>query len=215
MPNIPIPVLTAEEAEALEAYKVYCTGYSTDFMAWNMPARAPGALQSMIDEEGGFLRAVDALRFGYKVKGQKKPAAPKYDEQNRYYLMAVYFRDKVLAMAESIGFHHASFRKIDLQKWADEFRRMVEIDKSAPPLIREVIDWVTNDDFWRVNCLTPRKLRTKFPEFVLKMKAQKSPSAKQQRNERPTLGSMSDIEQTKKLQEWIDNGGDPSAFPND
>lgn len=115
-------------------------------------------------------------------RDQQKPTAPpkkreklqpkRYDEDNTYYKMAKYFHDKIVEMAANIGFNHASIAKVDLQKWADEFRKIVELDEvQDKALIRDVIDWVTADSFWQTNILSAKKLREKFGELALKMKA--------------------------------------------
>lgn len=105
---------------------------------------------------------------------QKKRVST-YSEDNLYYKMALYFHHKIVKMAEAEGFNHASIAKADLQKWADDFRKIVEIDKIQDKhLIREVIDWVTADSFWKTNILSTKKLREKFSELALKMKSSRT-----------------------------------------
>ncbi|MDT2191226.1 hypothetical protein [Paenibacillus larvae] len=63
--------------------------------------------------------------------------------------------------------------KADLQKWADEFRKIVEIDKIDKKLAKEVMDWVTEDSFWKTNILSAKKLRDKFSDLAIKMRSNK------------------------------------------
>ncbi|MBO9596756.1 MAG: replication protein [Cohnella sp.] len=144
-----------------------------------------------------------------KKRGKKQTS--QHAPDSTYYRMAEYFRDKLQTMAESIDFNHASLTKVDLQKCADEFRRLVEIDKvSDKYLIRDVINWVTADDFWRTNVLSAKKLRAKFPELALKMKAARGKGG----NTKGSTGA-SMIDKLSAAQDWIEQGGDPYEFdPN-
>jgi len=88
----------------------------------------------------------------------------KYDEESSYYKMATYFYDKVLAVAKDAGVEHL-VKKANMQKWADEFRKLIEIDEIDKRLAKDVMDWVTKDSFWRTNVLSAKKLREKFGEL--------------------------------------------------
>jgi len=138
----------------------------------------------------------------------KKPQA--YALDSTYYKMAEYFLDKIKEMAANIGFNHASIAKADLQKWADEFRLMVERDKVTDKrLIFDVMNWVTAHDFWRTNVLSAKKLRERFGELALKMKAEKKG-----KNGKGG-GGASQIDRLAAAQEWIEQGGDPYDFNPD
>ncbi|WDV94201.1 hypothetical protein [Brevibacillus parabrevis] len=72
-------------------------------------------------------------------------------------------------------------------------------------LIRDVIDWVTSDSFWKTNVLSAKKLRDKFGELALKMKV----SAKPKQQVKPKADPRNkDI----ALQRWIMAGSDPEQF---
>jgi hypothetical protein len=60
-------------------------------------------------------------------------------------------------------------KKPDFDKWADEIRKMVELDKHTPKEIAKVFEWANNDNFWRINILSPSKLRQKFSQLHAKM----------------------------------------------
>lgn len=143
-------------------------------------------------------------------KQKRKREKRTYAEDSTYYRMAAYFHGKVVEMAEEIGFTHASIAKADLQKWADDFRKLVEIDKVEDKrLIRDVIDWVTADPFWQVNVISAKKLREKFPELALKMKSR----TPQRTQAQPKQESM--IDKLAAAQDWIEQGGDPYEFEPD
>ena len=65
------------------------------------------------------------------------------------------------------------FRESDLQKWSHEIGLMITKEKRTPERIEEVIRWATNDEFWKTNILSGRKLPEKFDTLEIKMEAQK------------------------------------------
>ncbi|MEK5171799.1 replication protein [Heyndrickxia sp. FSL W8-0496] len=137
---------------------------------------------------------------------KKKSTKPKkYDEDNTYYKMAVYFHEKITAVAEEAGVSHL-IKKANLQKYADEFRKLIELDGVDKYLVKEVMDWVTQDSFWKTNILSAKKLRDKFTELAIKMKAQKQPKTPF-KNQQPDPRDK-EIE----FQKWVEDGGDPDAF---
>jgi len=102
-----------------------------------------------------------------KSKGRKKR---EYAEDSAYYRMAIYFKDKVEIMAEAEGLKHLT-ANTNLQTWADDFRKLVEIDKQTDKkLIQKVMDWVVTHDFWKSNVLSAEKFRKQFPRLVIEMK---------------------------------------------
>lgn len=53
-------------------------------------------------------------------------------------------------------------------KWADEFRKMRDIDKRDREQIARLINWVYKDDFWKSNILSPAKLRKQYDRLIIK-----------------------------------------------
>ena len=53
-------------------------------------------------------------------------------------------------------------RKPNLQQWADDIRKMHELDDRPFDKIRNMIDWSQNDEFWSTNILSAAKLRAKY-----------------------------------------------------
>jgi len=104
---------------------------------------------------------------GTKGKGSTKPH---YSEDSPYYMMAVYFKDKVEDMAKGEGLTHLT-ANTNLQTWANDFRLLVEKDKHGDKtLIREVMDWVVTDSFWKSNIMSASSFRDKFPKLVIEMR---------------------------------------------
>ena len=55
------------------------------------------------------------------------------------------------------------------QRWAKDFDLMIRRDKIDADDIAKVIDWCQNDNFWRSNILSGKKVREKYQQLVLKM----------------------------------------------
>lgn len=153
-----------------------------------------------------------------KAKAETEPAdnkpakntKPVYAADSPYYLMAVYLHTKIKEMAEDIGFNHASIAKVDLQKWANDFRLLWERDGVQDKhLIKDVIDWVMEDEFWRTNILSAGKLRKQFSRLVLAMKGRKQggkTNRQMSQNERLIREIREEMEH--------DQDGGQEAFPN-
>lgn len=129
----------------------------------------------------------------------------KYDEENTYYKMAVYFFGKVEKVANDAGISHL-IKKSNMQTWADDMRKLIEIDEVDKHLAKEVMDWVTEDSFWRTNVLSAKKLREKFMELAIKMSAEKKPGPPKQKPYHDPR------DKEIALQKWISEGNDPDEF---
>jgi phage replication O-like protein O len=141
-------------------------------------------------------------------KQPENPAKPpKYDEENTYYKMAVYFHKRVEAVAKEAGVEHL-IKRANLQTWADDFRKLIEIDEVTQRKAKEVMDWVTLDNFWRTNVLSARKLREKFGELAIKMTSSQKPKQRQQ----APVSQPDPRDKEIAFQRWIDEGNDPDAF---
>lgn len=60
-----------------------------------------------------------------------------------------------------------------LHLWAEDIEKLIHIDKQEASTIEEVIKWCQNNDFWRSNILSGRKLREKWDQLTAKMQKQK------------------------------------------
>ncbi|NQX68466.1 DUF4373 domain-containing protein [Paenibacillus alba] len=97
-----------------------------------------------------------------------------YAEDSTFYKMAVYLFEKVKVNAEEAKVAHL-LRDSDMQSWANDCRLLLEKDKVDKDTARKVIDWATEDDFWKTNILSAAKLREKFVRLAMEMdKAKKN-----------------------------------------
>ncbi|GKV66719.1 MULTISPECIES: replication protein [unclassified Sporosarcina] len=127
----------------------------------------------------------------------------KYDEDNTYFKMAIYFHERVSRVANDAGIAHL-IKKSNMQTWADDMRKLVEIDMVDKQLAKKVMDWVTEDSFWRTNVLSAKKLREKFMDLAIKMNAEKQPQ--QPKN------VYDPRDKEIAFQQHIQNGGNPDEF---
>src|SRR5690606_2676572 len=58
----------------------------------------------------------------------------------------------------------------DAQKWIAELERIHRLDGYSYDEIKQAIIWCQNDDFWKANILSTKKLREKMPTLILQMK---------------------------------------------
>jgi len=65
------------------------------------------------------------------------------------------------------------YHKPNLNDWADEIRKLREIDKQPIEVIEKVIKWCQDDDFWYKNILSTAKLRKQFPKLLVQMNEKK------------------------------------------
>lgn len=64
----------------------------------------------------------------------------------------------------------------NMDSWADTVRLMRERDSRTHEDILKVFTWANNDSFWKVNILSPEKLREKFDDLTIKMQVKPTQS---------------------------------------
>lgn len=103
----------------------------------------------------------------------KKPLSrqPKtYAEDSLYFKMASYLYQLIMNYAESLNVGHL-VRGANIQSWADDCRKIVELDKRDKDEVRKVMMWTTNHSFWQKNVLSPSKLRDQYERLCIEMAA--------------------------------------------
>lgn len=153
------------------------------------------------------------------AKEQKKPAGKKkskasnvkdkYGPDNTYFKMAQVFHELVTEVAKDAGVEHLT-RKANLQTWADDFRKLVELDGVEDKVqIHRLMKWVTQHDFWRTNVLSAKKFREKYAELAIKMSAEQK---KKDPYKHPSHYQEDNRDYEIALNKWIAAGGDPDDF---
>lgn len=160
------------------------------------------ASDKISDNTSGFVSGnTSTLNKQNKTKQKKK--RQHYGDDSPFLKMAQYLLKQIRAWKPDYVLRG------DLQKWADECRKLVELDKRSKVDIKQVVDWATQDAFWQSNILSAKKLREKFDTLQAQMK--------QKRNHGDS--SFSDPRETKRQQamdmqiamnRWISAGFDPA-----
>ena len=99
-----------------------------------------------------------------------------YDPDSNYYQLAERLFKQICQNQE--------IKQPNLNRWADDIRKMIEIDKRTEDQVSQMINWSQADSFWAANILSAKKLREKYDT----MAAQANRQYKQAQNrqvERP------------------------------
>lgn len=102
---------------------------------------------------------------------QRKPNKRKkrvYSDDDPYYQLAVKLYQEIK--------RNQDIKKPNLNQWADDIRKTVELDKRSMEQVANMIEWATKDSFWGGVILSARKLREKYDT----MKAQANRNFKAQ-----------------------------------
>lgn len=70
----------------------------------------------------------------------------------------------------------------NIDKWADEIRKIVNLDSRSYGEILDLMLWVNQDSFWSTNILSPAKLREKWDQLTI-AKNKRSPNRGEQRTQ--------------------------------
>ncbi|QGG51575.1 hypothetical protein [Lysinibacillus pakistanensis] len=100
---------------------------------------------------------------------QRKSSSRKrvYDESSVHYQLANRLYQKILI-------DDPSFKKPNLNIWADSIRLMMEKDGRTVEAIEYLIDWSQANSFWKSNILSTKKLREKATTLIRQIKAEKA-----------------------------------------
>ena len=119
-------------------------------------------------EEQGQMKAEKAPKPATeKRKAQRKKKV--YEEDNTYFKMAKYFHGLVQEVEQELGLNFQT-NKSDLQKWADEFRKLVENKGVDKKLILDVMNWVRQDEFESTVVRSGPKFVKRFEDLAVKMR---------------------------------------------
>jgi|688.fasta_scaffold452454_1 uncharacterized protein YdaU (DUF1376 family) len=98
---------------------------------------------------------------GKESKGnEKKSFPPKLEISDDGRKFAQWFNDKM--KPESIKPSQS-----DLDKWGQEYDKLIRIDKKEKKQITDAVTWAREDEFWTKNFLSPLKLRQKNKDGIM------------------------------------------------
>ena len=101
-----------------------------------------------------------------KKKDKRYSRKQVYDDSSVYYKLAIYFY-------EQIKNNNPNHKKPNLQNWADDISKMIELDKRTEKQVKYLMQWVQQDEFEMVNVMSPAKLRKRFDNLIMKVKREK------------------------------------------
>ena len=87
-------------------------------------------------------------------KDSRKSRKRIYDDDSPYLQLARHLYEKINS--------NGPIKKPNLQTWADDIRKMVELDERDIGKVGRMIEWCQKDSFWSSNILSAKKLREKY-----------------------------------------------------
>lgn len=123
------------------------------------------------------------------TENKKESRKPVYDESSVHYQLANLLYEKILI-------DDPSFKKPNLQNWADHIRLMMERDERTEEQIKYLIEWSQNNSFWKSNILSTKKLREKATTLIRQIKAERAKEKKSQNYNRG---------RTEVIPDWFHN----------
>ena len=88
----------------------------------------------------------------------RKSAKRTYDVDSNYYQLSVF-------LFEEMKKNNPEVKQPDFDKWADEVRKMVELDRRKEEQVKNMIIWSQSNDFWKGIVLSTKKLREKYDQM--------------------------------------------------
>lgn len=85
-----------------------------------------------------------------------------YAKDSSPYKMAIFLFSKIRDWTDKVN-------EPDYQLWADECRKILELDKRDKEQVKAIIEWATSHEFWQKNILSPSKLRKQFERLGVEM----------------------------------------------
>lgn len=88
----------------------------------------------------------------------RKSAKRTYDVDSNYYQLSVF-------LFEEMKKNNPEVKTPDFDKWADEVRKMVDLDGRKEEQVKNMIIWSQSNDFWKGIVLSTKKLREKYDQM--------------------------------------------------
>jgi hypothetical protein len=111
----------------------------------------------------------------------------KQDKQEKKYSPAdLKAAREIFAMIRNLNPDH---KEPSFPGWADDIRKLREIDHRTYQGIIDLFRWANNDSFWKTNILSPAKLREKWDQLTVKKNGTKAP---QDEEELVEFGGLND-----------------------
>ena len=122
-----------------------------------------------VDSSVGSSVTLNKHKQKHKKTSSRNRKKRTYDENSDYMKLAKFLQKQILI-------NKPDFKEPVIQAWADDMRKLVELDKRDKHDVALVIKWCQQDSFWSTNILSASKLRKQFDQLYLKMQASKGSS---------------------------------------
>lgn len=139
--------------------------------------------------------AIATEKNSKESKGKETKEKENKEENTRKYSDEHFQLAKILKNNLSDAFPK-EMSKVDLDKWANTIRLMIERDERTIESIAYVINWLPTNDFWFGNIRSAEKLRKQFEKLTFEIKKEKS--NKKQSAYRPNV-------RREPLPAWLNN----------
>lgn len=138
--------------------------YSINSIVQNIQQEVQQTVQQTAQQKGQRKEHTTGTLIKLK-QNNKRSSSPKqvYDENSIHFKLANRLYEKILE-------NNPQHKKPNFQEWSNDIRLMMERDQRTDEQIEYLIDWCQQNAFWKVNILSPSKLREKFDQLVLKVK---------------------------------------------
>lgn len=77
-----------------------------------------------------------------------------------------------------------------LTEWVKDMDLILRVDKRPPEIVRKIIDWCQQDNFWQSNILSVSKLRKQFDQLELKSNAEQNRGTQSNNGTYPKTGGI-------------------------
>lgn len=98
-------------------------------------------------------------------KRYKRKLSRTFEKHEVVYQLTIYLDGKIRENNKSVK----ERTEIQIQSWCKDMDRLIRLDNADPDDIKQIIDWVVEDDFWSGNILSAKKLRKHYPRFYKKV----------------------------------------------
>lgn len=94
-----------------------------------------------------------------KNKNDKKIYTP----ESQPYILAEYLLKKIRE-------NNSNYKQPNIQNWALIMDRLIRLDNRQPGEVKTIIDFSQEDEFWKINILSPDKLRKQYDQLKIRHK---------------------------------------------
>jgi predicted phage replisome organizer len=140
-----------------------------------MSEKCPDKYPPEIEIERKIEREID-IEIENNIMSTKKEdnhlAMIKYDVDHQYYQIAKYLKDKILLINDKSKVPTDNPKS--MEKWADDVRKIIKLDKRTLDEFKEIIDFTFKSDFWATVIQSPAGLRKNWDKVFAQMKRPKA-----------------------------------------